>query len=506
MGNEEGAGKVRKREGKGGALLLFFLSFCLGVARAEAEPAAEPAVLLLTDALREALSKSPELAKLRLETEEAGLGEPFLLANTDPQFQADYLWTDDRAPRAVPAFQGERSRTTKADVGVVQNWLTGTQAGLFWRNERLENPAPVRPLDPSVDSRLILEVRQPLLRYFWGRPDRARRGQARAGVRAARERGRYLEDLAAAEAARAYLEVYVARENARIAAETLAASRRLASTYAEKRRYGLVEESDLAQAQVSVQIRETELALARSGAEKARNALLSLLQRHRAEGPAEDFEVAFPEELPPFASSLEEALRTGMEKRGDVQAAKAGLEAAEWGLRIAVLDGLPDLAVSGSYGVAGLDRTHSDAWSDLGGFDHPVKSAGLSLTVPFGRKREKLDRRAGAIRLESRRQEHRRVVQAALREIRDAWENRRLAQTRLDDNRRLVELQEKKMAAEEANFRRGRSSTDLLVRFQQDLQQAQSQFVRARADEALARLELGRAAGVLLDTLNGGAR
>jgi outer membrane protein len=262
-----------------------------------------------------------------------------------------------------------------------------------------------------------------------------------------------------------------------------------------------VEPSDLLQAQASVQVQETELTLAESRIEAARNALLALMQRQKPSGAAAPFRADFPRTWPAFAGSLDEALAAGLERRGDVRSARAAEEAAEFGLRVAALDGLPDLSVHGSYGVAGLDGRYSDAWSDLGGFDHPVKSAGVSLSVPFGRRREKLDRKSAALRLEGLRRERERVTQNAIREIRDAWENLQTSRKRLEASRTLASLEERKLKAENEDFGKGRSNTDLMVRFQLDFHRARQQLLRARTDEALARVELGRSVGALVETL-----
>ena len=63
----------------------------------------------------------------------------------------------------------------------------------------------------------------------------------------------------------------------------------------------------------------------------------------------------------------------------------------------------------------------------------------------------------------------------------------------------MLELERRKFRAEEENFRRGRSSTDLLIRFQQDIRRAQANLLEAEKDEAVARLELRRCLGFLLE-------
>ncbi|MBI4396524.1 MAG: TolC family protein [Elusimicrobia bacterium] len=472
---------------------------CAGLPVLAQEPVSV-STLTLTEAVRGALARSPAVAGARLNVEAAGLEEPLLLSNTDPRFQAAYSWTDDQSPREVPAFQGTRSRRETFQAGVVQNTLIGTEAKLSWSNEYLRQPAQFRALDPSAGSRIVLEIRQPILRYFWGRPDKARRGQARAGVQSALAQAHRAETETAAAASRAYLEYSFAHESVAIAWEGVEAARRLVNSYAEKRRYGLVEDSDLLQAQVSLEVQQTEFTIALSQKEQAFTTLLTSLALAQPGSPG-SFSMAPPEEIGLIPGDLDGALSLGLRRRGDVLAAQTAAEAARWAVKISVLDTLPDLALSGSYASAALARNYADAWEDLPGLDGPVKSAGLTFMVPFRFERERLTRNAGRIQLARAEQELAQAVQTAVGEIRKAWEILQLSRARLDARRKLVELEEKKLRAEEADFRRGRSSTDLLVRFQQDLQRARQQFLRARTEEALARVDVGRATGTLLDAL-----
>jgi outer membrane protein TolC len=451
--------------------------------------------MTLQDAIRQALERSPELAAAARRAEEAGLGEPLLLANTDPRFESSYARSDDQSPRSAPAFQGSRAQLERWEAGLAQNTLLGTEARLVFRNERLVNPTPFRFLDPSVDARLALELRQPLLRHFWGRPDVARRRRAKAEAVHAQGRLFHARESAAAAAARAYLETYFARGLAAIKAEGVADAKKLLAKYQDKRRYGLVEASDLLQAEASVELQETELLLAQSQVEKTQNALLSAL--FRAGEPA-DFPLAAPSGLPPDAAQEPSA---ALARRGDVRAAHALSESSHWSARIETLDTLPDLALTASYASAGLATAYGRAWNDLSTFDHGVKSAGLSLSIALGRRKELLSRKAARLRAEAAKAELEAVENAARRELRDASIALQLSKKRLAVGRRLAALEEKKFAAEEDNFRRGRSSTDLLLRFQQDIRRSQSELLRAEVDEALARLELARARGRLLEAV-----
>lgn len=451
--------------------------------------------LTFADAVRESLETSPEVKVALSRAQEAGLEEPALLAELDPRFMGSYAISDDRSPRAAPVFQGSYSRTERWETGISQNTLLGTQARLVLRNERLQNPALFRILDPTVDSRLNLELEQPLLRHFWGRPDTARRRRARALEAAARGELRRAKEAAVLRAARAYLELHNAQGQLLLKQNGVADARRLLEKYGEKRRYGLAEESDLLQARASLELQEIELLIAGSQLENARHALQAALPQRRGQV----LEVVLPSGLPADAPAQPED--TVIWRRSELESARAQREYQEWNLRVARLDTLPDFSVNASYGAAGLNTNYDAAWRDMSSFDHAVKIAGVSLVVPFSYRRERVTRRQAELRLEAARAEEKRLEIAVRKEVRDARQNLELARRRLTAGRRLAEIERRKYQAEQANARRGRSSTDLLLRFLQDVRRADSDLLRAELEQALARLELARSTGGLLEGL-----
>jgi outer membrane protein TolC len=447
--------------------------------------------LTLRGAVDLALSRSPEVVAAARRAEEAGLEEPLLVANIDPRLEGGWSATDDQSPRAAPAFEGSRARLIKWDSGLAAKTLLGSQAKINFHNEKLLNPTPFRVMDPTVASRLSLELSQPLLRYFWGRPDLARRKRARAGTAAAAAQLKHVRESVAASAARAWLELRFARGQVGVKEAGVADARRLLEKYQDKRRYGLVEASDLLQAQASLEAQEIELALALSESERARTALQASLQLMDADIPRLGDSEALPD--PKGEPDLS--------RRGDVAAAMAQRDLFDWASRIETLDTLPELTVHASYGMAGLGTRYDSSWRDLNTWDHSVRTAGFNVTVPLIFRKERLTRKAARLRASAARAEEERAKTQARKEWRDAAELLRLARRRAELHRALASLERKKFAAEEENFRRGRSSTDLLLRFQQDIRRAESSLLRAETDEAAARLEAARASGTLLEAL-----
>lgn len=464
-------------------------ALALLVLLAAAARAAEP--LTLRSAVALALERSPEVAAAKARAAEAALEEPVLLANTDPYLEGGYSLTEDRLPRAQPLFEGQRAKVERWNAGLTGNTLLGTEARLSLSNERISNPTPFRAIDPSAFSRLTLDVRQRLLRYFWGRPDKARRGRARKNAAAAADRLRDAGERAAAGAARAYLDLSFAARQQKVKQASVEDAERLLGKYEEKRRYGLAEESDLMQARASLEAQRAELMAADSQLERARHALAAVLQSE------EPLEAGSPEGAPAEASVAEDE---ALARRPDVAAARAAAESATWDARVARLDTLPDVSFVGSYGFGGLAQSrYSSSLDRMSSWDNPIYTAGAQVSVPLAWRRERLTRRAADLRLAAAQAELLRAETAARRDLRDSAEGLRLARRRLDAVRRLLDVERKKFAAEEANFKRGRSSTDLLLRFQQDIRRAEIEAARAETDEAFALVELARAQGRLLE-------
>lgn len=458
-----------------------------------AVPAA--AELSLPEAMRRAWESSPAAQAAKARRDELALEEPLLLSNLDPVLGASYSMKDDRAPRAAPTFEGSRLRAERWETGLSGKTLLGTEAKVAWVNERVTNPSLFRTLDPSAASRLSLELKQNLLRYFWGRPDVARRSRARQGLAAAEADLSAARAAAAAAAATAWLELRAALLTIALREDGVADARRLLSRTEEKGRYGTAEDSELLQARASLETAETELLLARSALERARHALAAAL---REEGPVEALSAstAAPAGLPvETALPAEESAALALDP--SVSTARRRREAFSWEARIARLDTLPELSLDGSYSFAGLDTRYREAWRDMGTWRHPVAIAGVSLAVPLGFWKERLTRRQAEHRLKGAEAELSRAETEARRAWRDAREFLVLSRRRLEAARRLAALESRKLAAGEADFRRGRAATDLIVRFQQDKRRAVAELVRAETDEALALVELGRRAGTL---------
>lgn len=455
--------------------------------------------LTLFEAVHEALSNNPQIKIASEELRLSMLEEPALLALTDPTVGVRTSVAEDRGPRSAPAIQGPYTKTENLDFFVNQSWLIGTDAKLFFNTERRDSPAQFRPMNPTVDSQLGLEIRQPLLRYFWGRPDKAKRQQLRAGVRSYEEKFKRAQEMVAAQTAFSYVNAWFSNEMIAVQHKAVQDAERLLKKYTEKRSYGLVEKSDVLQAKASLRVQQTELRASLAARVQADNSLQAQLFREKTEEHPRDFELPL---LPDVAfPTLEEAMDQAFQHRSDLKAAWEMKTQAEWTVRVHKLETLPELSAFGSYASAGLGPDRRRSWRGAESFDDEVWLGGLEFQVALSRKREKIKREEARRRLDIAAFNYRSVEEQVRQEVGDALERLKLHADRKKSYEELLAIQEERLKAEEENFNRGRSSTDLLIRFQDDIRQTKSQWLKASADELSGWAELAYVTGTLLETL-----
>ncbi|MEK7766876.1 MAG: TolC family protein, partial [bacterium] len=142
-----------------------------------------------------------------------------------------------------------------------------------------------------------------------------------------------------------------------------------------------------------------------------------------------------------------------------------------------------------------LSDAYGASFSDLGGLGHRVYAAGIQANVPLGGRRERLSVQAVDGELEAARAERAAMEERVRLEVQAALEQAAFARRRVEAAGRLAELSQNKLSAEEKNYARGRSSTEILIRFAEEVRQARREQLRARVDLARTALALRLASG-----------
>jgi outer membrane protein TolC len=189
----------------------------------------------------------------------------------------------------------------------------------------------------------------------------------------------------------------------------------------------------------------------------------------------------------------ETALKQAMERRSDLQSSAAGIEAAEHALKGARAERLPNLAVAGDFGAAGL-RPTKDATS--------VYTASGTLTIPlFEGGRIHGDILQATAALQQRKAEYEDTRGQVDQDVRQAFINLNSAADQVDVANSNVELAHETLDQSRDRFTQGVADTVELVQGEQAVVQADEDYITAVYEHNLAKVSLARAMGNAEQTL-----
>jgi outer membrane protein TolC len=491
---------IRSRNARCRIALVLAGPLCLAVAWGSLRPlaAAEPLELSVSDAVLLALEHNRELVVERLEpeitrTEESEAYEPF-----DPRLELDEIGIEREEGEKLRGLGISERYETDSAVGrvAIESLLpTGTGIALEAGTE-ISDEASTRQL---VRSRVGLTVSQALLQGFGPGANLARLREARAGTEISTEELRGFSHSLVALVEQAYWEHAFRLREVEILVEAVELAQTLVSETEERIRAGSLGRVESAAAESEVVLRRQALTRARGDLERARLALLRLVNPGGAD--PWDHEVRPRDPLLPTEEApdtAEEHLAVAERLRPELAAARALVERGEYQLVRTKNGLLPRMDLFVTLGRSGYASSFQDSWSAIDD-DFDDLRAGLSLELPLGRHVAKAEHRRATLEheqaegaLDNLRQLVALDVRTALVGVAEARELATLAA-------RTRQLDEAKLHAEWEKHRLGRSSAFQVARALRDLARSRVDEVEALADARIALVELYRLDGSLLD-------
>jgi outer membrane protein len=202
----------------------------------------------------------------------------------------------------------------------------------------------------------------------------------------------------------------------------------------------------------------------------------------------------------------EEAVKTALEKRPDLEQARLDLANKEANLHYQKNQHLYRLDLVANYQLSGLDSdtnpTLSGSFDTLKTTDQNAWSAELQLGIPLGNRAADAAYTSAMYEDEQSKLGIQQLEQNAMVEVRNAV---RLIETdlkRVKAARVNNKLQEEKLAAEQKKYENGMSTAFQILTFQTDLTTSRRRENLAIVDYNKALIELDRVLGILLDTRN----
>jgi len=459
--------------------------------------AAERLELTLSEAINISLKENLSLSAQRLNPKIAEGDVIFREGEFDPNVELNATEYYKKSPEAS-ILTGTDERITTGDLGLSGKVNTGTTYELKWTNERVRSNLGFLTINPYYTSELVLTMTQPLLKGIGKEVQESNLNIAKNNYEISRLS---LDDKATsivADTAKAYWDLAFARNDLKVAVISLELAQNLLAEAKAKIEAGLLAPVEIYKAEAEVSLREEALL-------KAKKLLLDAADRLRVVINLKDWQtelipvekIPAPSEIQPADKAIEMALNNRM----DYKQAFIDYKNKEILRKYYDNQKYPDLNLTGSVGLNGLNGTYDNTLDKLSSHDFYSWQFGLSLKIPLG------NRTAEGNYLKAKHEEEKSAIafkileQKINAEVREAWRSAQLASETITASKKTRTAAEKRLEAEEGRFKVGMATLNDVLKFQEEYAKALSSEKKAEIDYAKAIIEFEKVKGTLGQTI-----
>jgi outer membrane protein TolC len=414
-------------------------------------------------------------AQLKAEGAEQRNEEGDLL--TSPQFFFDLKWADDQSEQTNPAL-GSRTLFHQYQVGLMQQTPIGLNAKLYYDTKYTDvtNPSPTfMPIRSYNQSRTVFEGNLSLWRNLFGKEVRSTQDAMEASAKATQYQESFTAKATIAEAEVTYWRLALARKLKVISGENLDRALKLRDWNNGRVRSGLGDRSELLQAEGNFRLRKLEF---KSAEDEERNASLMF---NGQRGVNSD-KVTEALDLLPDSKSEFFKVPPKKDQRDDVKALLEGTKAAQAAAEVGAQKVSPNLELYGLVAYNGFDREADKAYDEAFKNDYPTTAIGVRLSIPLnvidatdsysGYKKEAA---AADYKYQRKMFEQERDWNDLVNRYGEVKERLALAEA-------FEDSQKEKYDYERSRHGKGRTTTFMVLQFEQDYALAQSTRLRIQGE------------------------
>ncbi len=294
-----------------------------------------------------------------------------------------------------------------------------------------------------------------------------------------------------------YWYLVFAKENLKIKRDLLKKAEEMLSINESHLESGFIEKRDILASQANVKQRYIDCLIAENDLGDAINSLKLLMNKEFDNPvlPFDNFEIALKKPDPI------QNLETAMNNRKDFLAKKKELQMSQLKLVMKKNASLPELDLFATYTANGVDRKVEKAHGTLTTMKFPKYYVGAELKYPFENSKAKSEYKKAAFEKMKAINELKQLEKTILNEIDEKVRDVLLDIQRIGTTSKIKELQALKLKEEETQYRIGRSSSKIMIDFQNDLLNAELQEKQAFLDYSYSLIDLEVSKDTLLDNM-----
>ena len=285
-------------------------------------------------------------------------------------------------------------------------------------------------------------------------------------------------------------------EELRITEGMLQEAQRLYTIYKEKANIGLVERVDLFAVEANLRTREANVLLAQLQKEQAKNELFFFLNVDDLAiklAPRESLEIT------PYSVDLYQALTEAVEYRRDYKSIKNQLEADDVNIVVRKNERWPEIDLEASFTRNGLNRKYKPSWEEIGDKNYRELFVGMSIKFSLEKREEDANIEEANLQKEQDLLLLKRTERLIFKEIHNQVKEVNTLKDEVLLHSAIADLQEKKQEEEFKRLKYGRSNSDTIIRYAEDVLQARLALALSLFSYQVSLIDLELNKNTLLD-------
>ncbi len=413
----------------------------------------------------------------------------------DTVIDAEIKYKDNQL-KTSSTLAGTKSLNNQYNLGIKKKLPTGTTVDLDFTNDRTWTNSSFSSVNPSHESAGKIGITQELGKNFFGLNDRGKIKITRLDIENASYTSLDLIESSLASAQKSYFRLVLALESHEIRASMLEQAQELYGLHKSKVKDGLVETPALLASEANLRQRESDILLAENDLQYSMNQLKFVLNLNENVPdiiPSDAFDAVSKN------AEIEQTLSKAFAARRDYKSAKNTADSKKIQLVMKKNNLWPEINLEATFTKNGIDDHFSGAIDSITTEDNPELYVGLKISFPLENRLAKSEYSKADLEKAKSIVSLKRVERLIITDLVDKVRNCNIYYDRLAKQRTIAQIQENKLEAEEKRFKYGRSDTDTIIRYQDDLLSAKLLARQAAYDYQLALIDLAVAENTLLD-------
>ena len=417
----------------------------------------------LSDCLNIGLANNLDIKIAKIEAMIEGEGILISEAIFDALITGKATYTDDQRASAS-TITGTKSLTTDYELSATKTLPTGTELTIDYSNIREWTDSLLVTNNPYHTAELAFSFKQPVLKNFLGYVDRRSVKLARIDAEIADLSALDRIENAVADIEKAYWRLVFSCQNAALREELLSQAEELFNIFEGHLEMGIAETTEIYETEANMRIRKTELEIARNDLKTASNNLKLLLNEDG------DFLILPTDRLTLLEKKVDmvESLNEAFAGNREYRAKKKALTGKKIKLKMKANSLWPEVDLVGTFALNGVNRKFENANRLITTDKNPYYYAGVEFTVPIENSQARGEYNKASFEKEKAIIEILQVEKEIITTIDEEVRDVNLTLETAKRWTKIKEIQYAKFTDEEKKLKYGRSTSKILIDYQND--------------------------------------